>query len=108
MNSKTQDLVNDLEESIEKLTEHGQYWKHYKGGIYHVDGAVIDTDDGRVRVLYHRVAGPDYNPRLENMISFVRPLKEWFDTVAAGRQGHIRRFVPVLPTSKIIYEEIDG
>lgn len=62
--AKTQNLV-------------GNTFKHYKGGIYTVTGLCIDTDDGEVRVLYHRVGGPEFDAIAEDGISFVRPLAEF-------------------------------
>jgi hypothetical protein len=74
--SKTADLSAKLE-SARELDLVGNTFRHYKGGVYTVDDLVIDTDDGSVRVLYYRVAGPDFNLEAELDIRFVRPIGEF-------------------------------
>jgi hypothetical protein len=77
--SKTQEFREKLKKAIIDIGR-GSIWRHYKGGVYMVDDFAIDTDDTSVRVLYHRIDGPDYGMS-ESDIRFARPLEEWFDKV---------------------------
>ena len=80
MNAKTAELQKKIEDGW-KLFNGEMMWLHYRGGIYYVQSLVIDTDDGELRVLYSRMDGPDFDESAEIGISFVRPLREWFDEV---------------------------
>lgn len=85
--SKTADLQTKLDAAFgHELV--GNTFKHYKGGIYVVDGFVIDTDDGNVRVLYTRVDGPGFDEFEEMGIQFARPLAQWFDEVDGQPRFH--------------------
>lgn len=77
-------------------------WKHYKGGVYTVDGFDLDTDDGTARVRYHRIAGPDFDHLTEAGLTYSRPVAEWFteaDVYASHEdKGHkVARFSPAYP-----------
>lgn len=80
MNSKTKALLDKLN-AAKALDLQYKTFKHYGGGVYIVDGFVIDTDDGEVRVLYSRVGGPDFDAAVEMEIQFVRPLAEFIGEV---------------------------
>lgn len=58
-------------------------WKHFRGGIYIVDGVGIDTVTGGRLVIYHSVDNGDI---------FCRPLPEWFDSVELSTGEIGKRF----------------
>ena len=87
-------LYKALQEVKSKIIP-GTTWKHYKGGIYVVDGAVVDTDDGSIKVTYHRFGGPDFNIALESNIIFARPAEEWFTDVIGDADHFEPRFKQV-------------
>lgn len=58
----------------------GSVWLHYKGGTYSVHGYGIDTATGEFKIGYHRIAGPGYDPVLEEGMEFYRVPSEWFET----------------------------
>jgi hypothetical protein len=105
MSSKSNQLRDVVDGAEEEIYRKGRHWKHYKGGVYCVDGIAIDTDNGLPRVLYHRVDGPDFNPFVEANIYFVRPLSEWFDTIEVDVDGTthtLQRFIPVTPMQQTV------
>lgn len=82
-------------------------WKHYKGGVYKITGHSISTIDTEVMIIYHRVAGLEYNAYAEEGINFCRPFSEWFDSVDApyGDSQPLQRFVHVKETNQTVYVE---
>ena len=76
MTDKTQAAAAELFRS-QRAVPVGSRWKHKKGGLYQVLGHALDTDNGEARVRYQRVGGPDFDPRAERHIEFVRPISEW-------------------------------
>lgn len=68
--------IDDLERMIETCSvQIGQFWRHYKGGIYKVIDKVIDCNTNEVVIIY------DYSD-LETfrVVRFCRPLSEWLST----------------------------
>lgn len=94
MKSTSEQLAKAISE-IQKHIPPGSVWKHYKGGVYRVNDHVIDTDDGKVRVLYFRIAGPDFSPMHESAIAFVRPAEEWFTDAEVEPKVFVPRFQKV-------------
>ena len=74
----TSEIQKLLKEARQKVSV-GSFWRHKKGGVYRVLGHGFDTELARIDVHYHRVGGPDYNPREEYGIIFDRPLFMWTD-----------------------------
>ncbi len=50
-----------------------EFYRHYKGGIYQVEGMVIHSEDLNELVLYRSMKDPDK--------LWVRPLEMWFQIV---------------------------
>lgn len=74
--TRTQILNEELRQARERV-QLGTTYKHKKGGIYRVTGHAVDTDTGKVRVRYRRVAGPDFDKFREADIEFVRSIDEF-------------------------------
>lgn len=91
----TKALIAKLKAAMEHMVDAEQQfmaveaWRHYKGGLYKVDGFEIDTDDESIRVRYHRIGGPGFLRGAEDRITWSRPLREWLETV-----GDTPRFEP--------------
>lgn len=70
-------ILNEELRQARQLVQLGTTYKHKKGGVYRVTGHVIDTDTGKVRVRYRRVAGPDFDAFREADIEFARSIEEF-------------------------------
>lgn len=57
----------------ERTPERGECYKHFKGGIYLIDGIARHTETGEMFVIYHRLCG---DPRI-----WARPLEMFTDMV---------------------------
>lgn len=99
----TKALVAKLEDAMRHMVDAEQRfmsveaWRHYKGGLYKVEGFEIDTDDESIRVRYRRIDGPGFKRGLDDRITWSRPLAEWFDKVSTRGCAGIAhaRFEPV-------------
>lgn len=88
---ESRELLNDINEAVRHIPP-GSTWKHYKGGIYRINDFVVDTDDGSIRVLYNRLAGPNFDIAIDPAITYARPFKEWFEDVESEPKTFIPRF----------------
>jgi len=70
-------ILNDELRQARERVQLGTTYKHKKGGVYRVTGHAIDSDTGKVRVRYRRIAGPDFDKFREADIEFVRPVDEF-------------------------------
>lgn len=70
-------VLNSRLDDARNLVPMNSCWRHKHGGLYQVTGYHIDTDNGEVRVHYHRVGGPGFDPVAEVQINFSRPIAEW-------------------------------
>jgi hypothetical protein len=73
----------------------GTTWRHYKGGIYRVNGFIVNTDTDNLMIKYNRIDGPDFEPVTEQYIEFARPIGEWFDDVEESPGVFVPRFKQV-------------
>lgn len=73
---KTRHALQVVADARAKVKQ-GSVWQHKKGGVYVVTGYALHTDTGAAVVLYRRIGGPDYDPKLEDELKFARPLEEW-------------------------------
>ena len=90
MPNTTRQLSKAIQEVRSKIPP-GSTWRHYKGSIYRISDYVIDTDNGKVRVTYEKIEGPNYN-YAESQVSFARPAEEWFTDVEREPSVFVPRF----------------
>lgn len=95
MTSKTtEQMSKELAEAYSMLLS-ARTWKHYKGGIYtKLEDLYFNSDNGDLMVSYQRIDGPNFEPGHEMYIKYVRPFREFFDTVEVDGET-VRRFQPV-------------
>ena len=55
----------------------GNVYTHKKGGVYRVIGHGFDTELSRINVHYVREGGPDFNPAVDPLIIYDRPVFMW-------------------------------
>lgn len=55
----------------------GSLWKHWKGGLYLVDGTAVHTESGERLVIYHRLAQKE---------THARPLEQWEQVMPSGER----------------------
>lgn len=60
------------------------WYKHYKGGIYYVDGVVIHSETLQQMVLYHSQDKPN--------LQWVRPHSMFFEDVITENDEIVQRF----------------
>lgn len=95
MSTKTDHILSELDKaycSLFKLAH--KYWKHYKGGVYSVEGIAFDTAAGEATVIYRRIDGPNFDMFTESEIKYTRLYSEWLSTVEVDGVTQ-QRFVPV-------------
>jgi hypothetical protein len=82
---KTQQVLKQAIDDAKRQVEIGSEYVHYKNPTmrYKVIDLAIHTDDTSVCVVYRAL--------YDEGLTFVRPLKEWLDTVEVG-DNTVRRF----------------
>jgi hypothetical protein len=90
----TRELVRAIQKAYPRVPA-STTWRHYKGGIYRVNGFIVNTEDGSLMIKYNRIDGPDFNPVDEQFLEYARPLDEWFDDVEAEPGVFTPRFKEV-------------
>lgn len=93
----TDTMIEMLELARAEVPE-SSTWRHYKGGVYMIEGHTVLTDHDAIGVIYRRVDGPGFHPLLDPKVTFCRPLREWFedaDTSVMGEAVTTKRFIRV-------------
>lgn len=100
----TKQLRKALDNAMEDIRErsHDRTFRHYKGGIYKVEGVVWLTEGEVVGVVYFRIDGPGYDRCAnEKEIKFVRPFAEFTGTVSLRVRGAPKRQPRFAPAVKV-------
>lgn len=67
---------NFTESDSDKTVTKGDYYRHYKGGLYCVDGFATHTETGDLLVLYHEVGNANF--------TWARPIEHWLSPTQHG------------------------
>ena len=81
--SDGQDYVRSLQNEYRP----GDYWTHYKGGVYQILSLGVKEDTGEAMVVYKS---------LKHGTVWIRTLSNWNDDVAI-LGGYVKRFKPGAP-----------
>ena len=84
------DVKHPAQEQIRSLTHHyvpGEYWTHYKGGVYQLVSLAVQEDTGTILVIYKS---------LKHGTVWSRSIDNWCEDVQLPT-GTVKRFVKGAP-----------